>query len=739
MIDWKSRISDDDKYIDINGLPYYQIKFDDTCKTELMYEDIPVRIPVEPEDHLCVNYGLSEYDQIFRLNYRPGQVLNPQKNWGRDGWTEKEIDAFIDQEWNIRKNGIWFWIKGKKRYIPGQLWFKYNCWTPETTQAFEYRDHERKFFTYALQVQRDPIDLGISDFKCRQLGDTENSLVIIYERGSRIRGGLNTMQSFVNEEHVKRTYARLTHGHKNMVYWFKPMNTGTEDPKKGLTLDYPSQHITHAEIERRVAKGESMVRSAQDSYQHPPIGSKFVYGPSKVKHFDGATGVLTIYGDEFGKATENDPNEWVQTMAEAAYDSIRGRKRAFMLMTSTVEEITPECLEQAISLYKESNPAKRSSNGSTINRMVRIFRGVTCRGFENIVADRWGDIDEEKVIQAVTDKYNAYIQAGNMRGAMSFLRKNPRTIEDVFLSAANESQFHVENLKKREFYLTEVAHPKPWVRGNLKWKDGQMDTEVIWEPNPNGKWLISKHPEDFGLQKNYKVSNLVAPKPGNQYHFSMGVDPIEQEDTLDKDPSKGGIAVFKNLDELIDREESKRHQIADDIAGIQVGDPVAGGEYFETHRFVCTYCERPEDPNIFFEDVIMTAVYYGTAFLPEKNKFHAMHTYLKLRNYALYLMDKPTDVKNYRGQSEKDGVTATTNSIDMYFSFLQTFTVKWANTIDHPDLCAQLASMNWKNRGKRDLGVAAGWALYQSYQPRGKRKEPKPDAEPVRHFRENLV
>src|SRR5690606_29302851 len=108
-------------------------------------------------------------------------------------------------------------IKGKKYYIPGQLYFKMNYWTPITGEGFSYRDHERKFFTLALQVQRDPIDLGIADFKCRQLGDTENAMVIMYERGSRIRGGLATLQSFVGEDHVKETYQRLVHGHNNMI------------------------------------------------------------------------------------------------------------------------------------------------------------------------------------------------------------------------------------------------------------------------------------------------------------------------------------------------------------------------------------------------------------------------------------------------------------------------------------------------------------------------------------------
>src|SRR5690606_17150638 len=105
--------------------------------------------------------------------------------------------------------------------------------------------------------------------------------------------------------------------------------------------------------------------------------------------------------------SNNDPNEWLRTMVEAVYSNIRGKKRGFVITTSTAEEINPDSLEFAKVLWRESDPAKRLKTGSTVNRVVRIFRGVGCRGFENIVADKWGFIDEEAVIEAVTEKYNA--------------------------------------------------------------------------------------------------------------------------------------------------------------------------------------------------------------------------------------------------------------------------------------------------------------------------------------------
>lgn len=743
MIDWSTRIIIDEKgieYIDMQGMPYYYLKYDESCKIEIIHDE-KVLLPVEPPDEACVNFGLPIDKQIFRKTYIPQQVRNPKKDYGRENWTEKEIDDFVDSEFNRRHNGLWFFIKGQKYYITGQHWFKMNHWKNMTDEEFEYRDHERKFFTLALQVQRDPIDLGVDDFKCRQLGDTENALVLIYERGSRIRGGLATMQSFTGEDHVKETYDRLVHGHNNMIHYFKPMSDGTEKAASGLKMRYPAKHNTHAEVMKQHSQNNIVNQSSTEDYQYPALNSRFRYGTSKAIKFDGATGILTAYGDEFGKASDTNPNEWLRTMVEAVFSNIRGKKRGFIIMTSTAEDVSANSLEWATTLYRESDPNKRLKTGSTLNRIIRIFRGVACRGFETIVADKWGFIDEKAVIEAVTEKYNAMIEAGNMVGAMSFIRKNPRTIEDVFMSANNQSQFHVQNLQKRLTQL-DMMSKKPYVRGNFKWKDGIKDTEVIWEPNPNGRWEVSKHPHDFGLENNVKKVNILSKKPANNYYFSAGVDPIDQKNTVgsSNEISKASFCIGRRFDKNIDSGEAKYYQYEDEIHGIQKGDPMDLGAFHQTNRVVCTYLNRPLDPFDFFEDLLMTLVYYGSDYLPEKNKAGALLTYMTMRGYDGYLMDKPTSQKNVKGKTEKDGVTMTEKSATDIFNYITTYTCKWANAIDHPELISQLLTMNWENRGKKDLGVSFGWMLYAFNNKKIKAPVDKEEeSSHIEHWEEHVV
>lgn len=713
MINWKDLISKDDKYVDLESLPRYDLKWDGKSKIEHIYER-DIIIPTEPADDACVNFGLDVHDQIFRRTLIPKQVLNPTKNFGRESWTQQRIDDFIDAEWHRRRNGLWMWIKGKKTYIPPLLNFKMNYWKSITGVEFIYKSSDRDLCLFWQAAIHTPECDGVADFKCRQLGDTETTLAMIFEYGSRVRGTINAIQSCINEGHAKKSYFRLVHGHKKMIYYFRPVNQGTEDPKKGLNLSYPAQHITYNSLRKKSEDGEIANKSSLDDYEYPEVGSQFYFGPSRESEFDGTT-LGRAYLDEFGKSDGKlNPVEWIKVIKEATESRILNRKMGMIIMTSTVEDIGADSLMWAKMIWNQSDPNKLTSLGKTANGLWRCFRNAVDRG----EVDRWGFPLKEKIIAEIKEKYKMFIDAGDIKGAISFMRKNCLTIEDVFIGANDESQFDIEKLTKRLFWLQNDAPKKMCVPGNLKWKDGIKDTEVVWEPNPKGKWMISKHPKDFGLEANKKVTSVIAKKPGNSNYFKSGLDPYDQQSTMEADPSLGAICVKRVLDEYIDGGTDKYYQYDDPHGLFKIGDPMNWGSDFTTNRIVCDYLWREADPNDFFEDLILTIVYYGTDFLPEKDRFGACHSYLKTRGYELYLMEKPTDKKNAKGQLEREGVSATIGNIDTYFSFLTTLSTKWANTIDHPRVLEQLLSTNFKNRGKKDLSVACGWMEFAASQPK---------------------
>lgn len=721
-MNWKKLIQTDGK-VDLESLPYYFIKFTEKSPVMEVY-GYKVILPVPPADELCMNYGLPIEEQVFRKTYIPKDLAK---------WPEKRRDEFIEGEYNRRHNGIWIFIKGKKYYITGVFYFFLNYWTSTTSPTIKYRYCDLEFFIMWFMVVHDPKSYGLIVYKCRQLGETEKSICILYEYATRVKNAKCPMQSINETDIYENAYKRILHAHGEMIFFMKAAHRGTSDPKDGLFFDYQRETVNKEKLKKNQQEhGVAIVN--YDDYMHPPLNSSIVYGPTK-PHVFGTGTFGRYYLDEFGKMEQMNPLYAWNVVKQAMFNRMDNVILGKALFTSTVEELKGgDTLTVAKQMWTQSDPEKRNSNGETITGLYRIFRS----SLDAAPIDHWGFPQKELAREKNKSEIQARINSGDIKGKIEYMRMNAETIEDVFQNTNEGSQFDIEKLAARLFFLESQSAKKLWVRGNLKWKDGVRDTEVIWEPNPKGKWVISKHPKDLGLMANHKIQGVIAPKPANTAHFCCGVDPIDQQTTLEAEPSKGGIAVFSRLNSLVDGGTERYYQFSDESRGIIHGDPVDGGVDFQTNRFVCTYLDRPADPSEFFEDCIMTWVYYGTDFLPEKDRFGGLHTYIKQRGYELYLMEKPTQKGNYRGQVEREGMSATTGNIDTYFTLLTTLSCKWWNTLDIPDLLQQLLSMNWANRGKKDLGVAAGWALIAATTTVS-RKVQSQQGEKVRHFSTNYV
>ena len=67
--------------------------------------------------------------------------------------------------------------------------------------------------------------------------------------------------------------------------------------------------------------------------------------------------------------------------------------------------------------------------------------------------------------------------------------------------------------------------------------------------------------------------------------------------------------------------------------------------------FIVEYCSRPDLAKIFYEDILMSAFFYGYPLLVENNKYGIVR-YFESRGYDGYLMDRPEHLK---------GASATVN------------------------------------------------------------------------------
>ena len=704
--------------IDLQKLKPYTLTWG-SGKTINCY-DHDVEMPVEPPDEDCINYGLPIEDQVFRKTFIPKQVLNPGRDYGDENWSEEQIDHFVDQIYQRRENGVWIFIKGRKFWIPGPYYIFLNFWKLLSREEIIYRYTNLDLWWLWIDTVRDDRFDFLLDFKCRQIGDTEFVIFMFWEYATRVRGALCPMQNCQGEEQIRKAYDRLVYGQKEMIWFLKPINRGTTEPAEGLEFKYPAEAITKGKIREQ----QELYGTNTDSnleYEYPEIGSSIMFGPSKERYFDGGTW-QRYYMDEFGKAVLMNPIKTINAIRPALRSRILDKQIGKGIGTSTVEELkSGNSLKWAKQMWNQS---KIRPDGTSLNRCRRIFRSSLHRA----PVDRWGFPKAAEEKKWIEETSRGYLEAGDMEAYRDHKRSNPLTIDDVFESANDQSTFDTDKLAKRQLYLNseDYKNPKtgtnlkPWVRGNLRWQDDDMKTRiVVWEPNSNGRWLISHHPGEFGFEANARMHTGGLYRPGNLHAFKCGVDPYEQKEVLDQEEaSLGGIAVKRKLDPLIDGPE-KYYDFTDEARGIQKGDPIDLGAHFQTNRYCCTYVHRWKDPEKFYEDVALTVCYFGCQFLPEKNKANGLLKWMDApeHNFSMYKCDMPNLTSNYKGQSEKEGVTATDKTKDEYFGYLMTLSSKWTNTIDHPDALEQLLTMNWDNATYKDLGVAMGWCEYHDKLP----------------------
>ena len=82
--------------------------------------------------------------------------------------------------------------------------------------------------------------------------------------------------------------------------------------------------------------------------------------------------------------------------------------------------------------------------------------------------------------------------------------------------------------------------------------------------------------------------------------------------------------------------------------------------------------------------------------------------------YGKFIMNRPaeTQTRTDSGHNKQtEGIPASEVTIQQYFSALSSYIYNYHNAIKFKMLIDQLLSMNRKNIGKMDLGVAFGWCL----------------------------
>ena len=599
---------------------------------------------------------LKKDDQVFRFVEYPEDWENKLRKEARvqetmPDYIDTELENFRVREWTRRKYGYWFMLDGKATYITGLHYWYLNYYDIDTKSGHpDYRDPDRLELYFRQHCDEDPCSLGMMTVTRRRAGKTYKGGAWMLDRTSqnkKVNGGIQS-KTRTDAQKVFRT--AVVQQFKKLPEFFRPVydTSGGHTPKSALEFFKPSLRGSKALEMKDVEELESSI-TFRDSGEFA---------------FDGYK-MFSYLVDEIFKTTECDVyKRWeVHKLCLLEMEEIVGKA----WLTSTVEEIEG-AIDDYITMWEESDPtAKRDPLGRTQSGLSRYFIPAQ----DTWKFDKFGKCDSKKSLETI-NKIKDDLR-GNQRKYTEFIHKNPTSIEEAFRSKADDC---IYNSAKLYDHMDELSWGEDrYERGNLEWKDGTPDTEVVWNKNKDGKFMMAWGFDDKPEQSNNITKRGHAFIPNNVFKFVIGCDPYDHKRRDDGTFSKGAAVVYKRSD---------------------LADPDFG------KSFVCAYLARPYNPKVFYEDMLMMSVFYGCRILFENNKPN-MEFHFDDRGYSDFIMWLP-------GRSTA-GIPGTGDTPEEIAQVTSVYIEDHIKKVPFLRLLKDWLRFKPEDTKKFDIAMAAGYAL----------------------------
>ena len=286
-------------------------------------------------------------------------------------------------------------------------------------------------------------------------------------------------------------------------------------------------------------------------------------------------------------------------------------------------------------LYGDSDVTRRNRNGQTKSGLYSLFIPMewNYEGFidqfgvpvfdspSDDVYGPHGELIDIGVVEYWENEVDGL--KGDQDGLNEFYRQFPRTEEHAFRDETKNSLFNLVKIYEQIDYNEGNRNSSVLTTGNFQWVNGVKDTQVVFNPDPNGRFKVSWVPSR-GMQNNVILKNGIK-YPGNEHVGAFGCDSYDISGTVDGKGSKGalhGLTKFSMEDA-------------------------------PANTFFLEYVARPQTAEIFFEDILMAIVFYGMPILAENNKPRLLY-YLRRRGYRGFSMNRPDKVWNKLSVAERE-------------------------------------------------------------------------------------
>ncbi len=632
---------------------------------------------------------------VDREVYLNGDVRKKaDQMWARNFPTDREIrrlpleerKALRRREKRRRRKGVWFFNNGVPTYITGAHYFFLTHYKIDVGYP-RYRDADRRFFMVWDYVERSEWCYGLLFITRRQEGKSYKAGCIGLEKATSIPNIHVSAQSKTDED-AKTWFKRaIVNPWKALTYLLRPRdNAKSSDPDKEIRFSAQARMGQHASNAQEVEALDSWID----------------YANSKFNALDSQKIFFYLNDEIFKKQVGNPLDRWDVVKRMFVQE---GKVIAKTLHTSTVEEIEDVGAARAKKLWGESNPAKRDpTTGETKSGMIRYFQS----GADGYITDKYGNTDWAQSLARLNAQRKQFIDAGDTPGLLKLMRAYPLTIEEALQTAEAGGTYNNYNIN-RAIDALDALEKEPWRKVNLTFND--ENTLVDFVDNPvNGRFrlIMESLPRNVGQLNAVVPLGVVKTKHGNVVEWlptaddraCMGSDPYDKSKITNKRMGSSAAAhAFRKWDPLI--EADPEHP-----------------DYWPTHNFFVEYIERPDDPDTFYEDMVMLCHLLGCKIHIENNKSN-IADYFVNRGYRLFLANRPAYTHTeHTVQQQAVGTPSSPLTIGKYVEQTDRFVHRYVGpdwrrlpfkrTLE--DL-AQFMPGDAENRQKSDASVSVGYTL----------------------------
>lgn len=633
-----------------------------------------------------------------------------------DEWLEKpsefrrSFSAYIEQEFERRRNGVWFYNNGVPTYITGRH-YMFLQWSKIDIGYPSYLSFQSEIFLHMAACEADPRCLGQLYTKCRRSGYTNICSAVLVDEATQVKDKLLGIQSKTGKDSQENIFMKkVVPMFRSYPFFFKPIQDGTTNPRMELAFREPSKRIT---------------KKNKTSQKGDALNTIINWKNTTNNAYDGEK-LHMLYLDEAGKWEK--PVDIKEAWRIERTCLIVGKRIVGKALVGSTVNPMGKGGQEYKNLWEDSDPDERNANGRTRSGLYRIFipASEALEGF----FDKYGmpvldeptknveGVDGEIIDQGSID----YLK--NERNSLKHdpselnevIRQFPLTEDEAFRDSIEGSIFNIGKIYQQIDWNNNL-YPNPVVQGNFIWKE--KDKEVLFTPDPRGRFKIAWQPPP---ELRNKFSEVKGKKtPYNAQYGVGGVDSYDLDETVDGRGSKGALHLYNKF------------SMNQDIP---------------SNMFVLEYASRPDLASIFYEDVLMAAFYFGYPLLVENNKYGIVR-YFESRGYEEYLMDRPSHLVAANSKvnvktkgipsNSQDVIQAHAHAIEDY---IHNHVGVRPETEDFGKMYFNSTLEDWigykiTNRTKYDLTISSGLALLGSQKV--KQKKTRSDLSDKVFFRKNKV